>query len=145
MIKPSHDFTSAKNYAFEQLKLRGNIADLPSELQTFIRVYSAQGVIDNGGLAHFFDNDWEGQPPYRVFTDAYRAIGALEMAEWIDSVAATYDFPNPHLDRKRREQFRPSTQTQVKAPQDSLCRVSEAVWSLLEQFVAVHRLSFNLT
>src|SRR5262245_43487107 len=61
--------------------------------QAILAVSSAQGVIDNGGLAYFFEEDWPGQPSYSLFSDAYRRIGADAAARFLDAAAALFPFP----------------------------------------------------
>jgi hypothetical protein len=54
------------------------IDDLPRSVAIFLIVYSAQGVIDNGGYRYFFESDWPDNPPYSKFYDAYSAIGCIK-------------------------------------------------------------------
>ena len=54
MNKPSDELRQATDYSFDELKKRaGDVARLPIELQTVVRVVSARGVIGNGGLRYF--------------------------------------------------------------------------------------------
>ena len=77
-----------------------------SEVQlTYWAVSQAQGVLDNGGLQYFFENDWPQNPPYKVFIDAFRRVGAKEAADWLEDAAAMFPFENPQDDYKRRRQF----------------------------------------
>jgi hypothetical protein len=58
-----------------------NPLDLPEPLATTWAVVTSQGVIDNGGLQYFFENDWPASVTYSVFSDAYRTIGGIEAAD----------------------------------------------------------------
>jgi hypothetical protein len=94
----------AAKVAFAQFETAGEQIDrLPNVLQLFLRVYCAQGVIDNGGLQYFFESDWPNKPPYSEFSDAYRQIGAVDCAEALDRAVALFGFENPHLDMERRQ------------------------------------------
>jgi Domain of unknown function (DUF4375) len=68
-------------------------------------VLGAQGYIDNGGFIYFFEGDYPGTPPYSVFADAYRAIGADESAECIETAASLFPFPEPHLHGDARRDY----------------------------------------
>jgi hypothetical protein len=66
----------ASEYAFAQLEdACGDVSLLPLPLQTVAVIYSAQGVIDNGGLEYFYESDFDGTPEYSFFVNAYRRIG----------------------------------------------------------------------
>ena len=83
----------------------GSIFSLSWPQQVVALIYSAQGVIDNGGFIYFFENDWPGQPPYSVFADTYRAIGAEECAECIEVAASLFPFPDPHRAEAERRAY----------------------------------------
>ena len=54
----------AADYAFRRFEEVGEQIDrLSDPLRTFVIVYSAQGLIDNGGLEYFFASDFPGNPP----------------------------------------------------------------------------------
>ncbi|TWU05339.1 DMP19 family protein [Allorhodopirellula heiligendammensis] len=92
--------------ARQKLKAVGNdVGQLLEPYRTLILVESAQGVIDNGGLIYFFEMDWPGCPPYRIFSDAYRRIGLDEAAEDIDNAAKSFGFEFPERFRERRQEF----------------------------------------
>ncbi|HEX3657921.1 MAG TPA: DUF4375 domain-containing protein [Pirellulales bacterium] len=96
----------ASERAFAAYEENGRkMAALPRPLQIVVIIYSAQGIIDNGGLQYFYESDWPEQPPYSVFIEAYRAIGALNVANCIEQTAAMFPFPEPHLHQPRRDQF----------------------------------------
>ena len=43
-------------------------------------VYSAWGLIENGGFQYFFESNFPGDPPYDVFTQAFRSVGLTDIA-----------------------------------------------------------------
>jgi len=76
--------------------------DLGEQLLTVWAVEQAQGVVDNGGFQYFFENDWPENPPYSVFMDAFRRIGAQEAADCIQDAAEMFPSTSPHLDYQMR-------------------------------------------
>jgi hypothetical protein len=89
----------------ELRRVGGDPAALPVPSQTFVIVYSTQGVIDNGGFRYFFESDWPNNPPYTLFIDAYRRIGAEAAAECFEKAIAMFPFPNAHLKSEWRKEF----------------------------------------
>ena len=83
----------------------GDPDNLPSPVRTVVLVHAAQGLIDNGGLQYFFESDFPGQPPYSVFVEAYRAIGANGEADALADAVNLFPFADPHRSRERRENF----------------------------------------
>ena len=148
MIKPSTELDKAISFSFEELRRHAdNVAHLPIELQTVVRVVSAGGVIGNGGLKYFFERDWVGMPPYEEFVNAFRAIGANEIADSIEGVVRLLG-PSPHLDRARRwSRFgglwsRPRSLVKKFDDPVSISEVCQKTDALLERFVAEHRSAF---
>ena len=91
--------------AFE--RLAQNDSDplrLEEPWKTIILIYSAQGIIDNGGFVYFFENDWPHFTPYDEFADAYDRIGLNCAAESIRTAVAVMKIEAPEcsLDARRR-------------------------------------------
>ncbi|HEY1790082.1 MAG TPA: DUF4375 domain-containing protein [Verrucomicrobiae bacterium] len=82
-----------------------SIFELPWVSQVVTVFLGAQGYIDNGGFIYFFEGDYPGTPPYSVFANAYRAIGADESAECIEVAAKLFPFPEPHLHGDARRDY----------------------------------------
>ena len=121
--------------AFAALKeVGGDPAQLSEPFRTVVVVTSAQGIIDNGGLTHFFEADFPGSPAYGEFVDAYRRIQALEAAEAIEKAASL--FPSgaqcPPAERCRILQ---ENAEQVAAWDDVVCG-NERIWELLAEYAA---------
>lgn len=96
----------ASDIALAKLKdVGGDPRRLDDPLRTVAIIYSAQGVIDNGGLRYFFQNDWPAQPPYSVFAEAYRTIGATPEADAIEAGASMFTFSNPERHAPQRQSF----------------------------------------
>lgn len=124
----------------------GKLLALPRPVATLLRVYAAQGVLDNGGYAYFFESDWPANPPYSDFVDSYAAIDCHEQARDLARVAASFDFCEPHLHEERRnryieERFDEETY-EVLGWGDALCGDDE-VWTKLEAYVARHSAAFR--
>ena len=128
--------------AYEQAtkKLHGvgdDIAKLPKSVSTFLLVYSAQGVIDNGGYQYFFESDWPGNPAYSTFIDAYREIGCEQQAADFARVVSSFPFETPHLHESARNTYMcdnlDEDEREVKGWGDALCG-DEEVWSTLANY-----------
>lgn len=118
-------------------RAEGNLDQLNGPVRNVALVCCAQGVIDNGGLRYFFENDWPGQPPYVVFADAYRAIGADDLAVAIETAALDFPFPAPERDASARNAFLAQA---GEARFEALERQLESEpWILLERYVIEHR------
>jgi Domain of unknown function (DUF4375) len=92
-------------------------------LVTVWAIYQAQGVIDNGGLQYFFENDWPRNPPYSVFIGAYRAVGANEAADCLEEAVRLFPRVDPEADLEMRRDFMDSMTERFgkrKSPFDQL-------------------------
>ena len=127
--------------AFRRLRRVGNDPSrLPDLERTVVSVTTAQGIIDNGGFQYFFEMDFPNRPLYRVFTDAYRAVGATRAAERIDQAVAMFPFRAPHLSQKRRNAFMDSLGEAHAFFRlgDQVCG-DTSVWEQLRGYVALHQ------
>jgi len=149
MGKRLSKFDRALKYALAEVERVGDPGQLAPPLRTVVLVHAAQGVIDNGGLQYFFESDFPGRPPYSVFVDAYRAIGADDEAQALADAAGLFPFAKPHRFQARRdkflEQFLDGGSHRADSPfkplTDKLCG-NKNVWRRLEAFVERHRESF---
>jgi hypothetical protein len=148
MGKEKSDFDRALDYAMSEVSRVKDPNLLPAPVRIVVLVHAAQGIIDNGGLQYFFESDFEGQPPYLVFVDAYRAIGADEEAEALALAVKLFPFSEPHKFKERRNEFLQLFSDEgTHGPEspfeltDKLCG-NERIWSLLEQYVRKHAESF---
>ena len=119
----------------------GDPRSLPIPLQTVALIYSAQGVVDNGGFCYFFGADWPMNPPYSIFSDAYRRIGAIEAAEFIEKATAMFPFPEPHLHKEQRIIFMDGLRDEHEffALGNRICG-DEAIWKKLSEYVLANNL-----
>jgi len=129
------------DHAFARLDAEGGIFKaLPVVAQTLIVTYSAQGIIDNGGLEYFYESNFPFDPEYSWFADAYRHIGALSAAECIEQSVDMFPFPNPHLNEQLRKDFLADLTPDHAFFQisDRICG-DDSVWAKLEEYAAAHR------
>lgn len=124
----------ASDRAFERLAaVDGNILRLDEVARTIVVIYSAQGVVDNGGLRAFFGGDWPGHPPYTLHADAYRRIGAIASAQAIEQATIMFAIEEPERHMTQRSL---ALQGAVGARIDELALTdSEEVWRLLARYV----------
>jgi tetratricopeptide (TPR) repeat protein len=143
---PKIELDAAIHYAVDQANHLSDPLQLPEPLRTVFLVQGAQGIIDNGGLQYFFGRDWEGQPPYSIFVDAYRTIGAKAEADALAAAIASFPFSDPHKDQDRRREFMDQfllkadgTRHRPDSPFEryDICG-SDTVWRLLADYVQAH-------
>lgn len=152
----------AADIAFNKLeKVNYNFSKIPVPVATFVRVYSAQGEIDNGGLEHFFESDWPNKPNYKVFIDSYNKIGSIEGAYILQEAVDCFPFDSPHRNIEARNLFMnqcripeefpaeefseedfPLSDFPIEDWDDILCG-DEEVWEKLANYVEKHRAIFD--
>jgi hypothetical protein len=149
MSKTAKDdlLSRAAGIAFAGVESETDISRFPRPRQVFITIYSAQPIIDNGGFGYFFESDWPGQPPYSRFSDAYREIGAADVAGFIDRAVSLFGIADPHLHRDARlrylnENCRDESAELIKLG-DRAIDESGRVFRLLEDYVRRHAEHFN--
>lgn len=123
----------------------GDITALPVPLQTLLLVESAQGIIDNGGLAYFYEADFPNNPPYSDFVDAYRRIGAETAAWCIEASSLMFPFADPHFFAPLRElwleKLRADQAQEFSRLNQRICG-DAAVWEKLADYVERHSDAF---
>jgi len=138
----------ASDFTFAQLKLLdGDITRLAMPLQTLAVIYSAQAVIDNGGLEYFFESDFDGAPEYSFFVEIYRRIGAESAASCIEESASMFPFAQPNLYEFKRQQWLDLVKEDENHVFTKLSRKicgDQSVFIKLETYVAAHRDYFEL-
>jgi hypothetical protein len=88
----------------EQANVNG-ISSIPEPARTLIAVYTAQGIIENGGFAYFFELDFQGGDSYKAIVDSYKNIGLSAHADAINIVLGLFPNGLPHKDPKKREEL----------------------------------------
>lgn len=135
------------DYAVACLEAAGGvIGALPVPLQTLLLVESAQGIIDNGGLAYFYESDFPHTPPYSDFAEAYRRIGAESAALCIEASSLMFPFEDPHFFEPLRELWLErlqADQTQEFARLNAQVCGDTTVWEKLAAYVQSNRAAFE--
>jgi hypothetical protein len=150
VAKRVSELDRALKYALAEVERVGVPDKLQPPVRTVVLVHAAQGIIDNGGLQYFFESDFPGQPPYSVFVDAYRAIGADEEASALAEAVKLFPFADPHRFQTRRDKFLERFQhggahrsdSPFEPYTDRLCG-NQNVWRLLKKYVRHHAESFR--
>ena len=141
-LDPDEDLLDeASDVAFARLdEVGGDARKLPAALRVVAMLYSAQGVIDNGGLRYFFANDWPGRPPYSLFVEAYRAIGAAAEAGVIAAAAAAFELEHPERESARRNEMLAGA---VGEQLDGMsAKMTSDVWRLLAAYARANESAF---
>jgi len=135
MIPKTPSLDAARDAVFARFEAAGeDPARLPETDQTVVAVYGAQGVIDNGGLKFFFENDWPGSPPYSLFVEAYRRIGAAGVAGLLERAVSRFPFAEPHQHQELRREFMESLDESDDFFGEAACG-DTLVWERLEEYV----------
>jgi len=91
---------------FKQLDaLGGDLMKLPAVVRPVVILYEFHGMIGNGGFRYPLEGDWPNHPPYSIFSDAYRAVGAFRAADLWDDTVRRFPFSNPERDSHARLEY----------------------------------------
>lgn len=134
----------ASDYAFRKLEeADGDISKLSIPLQTVVAIYTAQGIIDNGGFQYFFESDFPNNPNYKLFSLSYKRIGAESAAENIDKAVALFGFENPHLYEDKRQQYLEALDDEALFIKlgDEICG-DESIWEKLNIYATSEQEAF---
>lgn len=138
MAKRISQLDRALNYSLAEVERVKDPAKLPLPVRTVVLVHAAQGIIDNGGLQYFFESDFPDQPPYSIFVDAYREIGAEDEANTLAAAVGSFPFPKPQKHKRRRNEFLDRVHDDGDSPfwaYDAQLCGSDQVWRLLAKYV----------
>ncbi len=90
---------------FGALANEKGISEIPEPERTLIAIYTAQGIIRNGGFAYFFELDFKGNNAYETIINSYKNLGLFEHAQSIERVLALFSGNKPQENFKEREEF----------------------------------------
>jgi len=124
-------------------KVGGDPMKLPYLLRPVAILYTVQAMVDNGGFQYLFENNFPFCPPYSVFSEAYRQIGAHDAADRLDKAVAFFPIENPESDQEGRNKFMDS----LSESDDFFLLGNEVcgdqrVWELMEMYVKNHSEAF---
>ena len=143
-LSPQDDelLTKTADVVFADVYRDASISHLSPARQVFMRIYVGLPIIDNGSFPYFFGSDFPDTPDYSVYSDAYRAIGADDVAGDFDAAIALFPFPTPHLDLAARKRYIQEHCTDYKGKMcelgDRIIAQSDRVFSLLAEYVRKH-------
>jgi Domain of unknown function (DUF4375) len=134
---------AAKAVYEEMNKLDGDPLRLTPALQPVAILYTLQAMIDNGGFRYIFENDFPFSPPYSVFVDAYRKIGANTAADCLEKAVALFPFENPHLKQEERNTFMDKlTESDLLFQLGDFVCGDKTVWDQMQNYVIEHQDEF---
>jgi Domain of unknown function (DUF4375) len=124
-------------------KVGGDPMKLPNLLRPVAILYTVQAMVDNGGFQYLFESNFPFCPPYSVFSEAYRQIGAHDAADRLDKAVALFPIENPESDQEGRNKFMDS----LSESDDFFLLGNEVcgdqrVWELMEMYVKNHSEAF---
>ena len=90
---------------FDVLDKVKQIELLDQPCRAAVIVYTAWGIIGNGGFQYFFESNFEGDPPFDIFTQAFRTVGLGEIALRFSELVALFPFNDPHKSSQKRQVF----------------------------------------
>lgn len=137
----------AKDRALGTLASGTPMEQLPIPQQTIAIIYTAHGILGNGGLQYFFEADFPGSPSYSIFVEAYERIGATDCAAALRDAVALFDFVDPERHVKKRNRYLNRWQKAATSPLKDLDAVlcgNKKVWKLLEIYAAKHRAELSM-
>jgi hypothetical protein len=149
-LAPKDDelLTRIADTVFSEVYRDAPIGHLPPARQVFVRIYTGQALVDNGSLPYFFSSDFPDTPDYAVFSDAYRAIGADDVAGHLDAAVELFPFPTPHLNLEARKRYIQEHCSDYKGRMcelgDRIIAESDRVFSLLADHVRKHPDDFSV-
>ena len=122
-----------------------NFRALPPPIRPIITTHSAQGVIDNGGFAYFFECDWPGLDDWNIFAEDFAAVGHDKAAVAIRAALELFPGGRPQSALKER---RAHIFGALGGPDGKLgdldgpiCGKSAVLKRLLERYIDVHEIA----
>ena len=126
--------------AFERVDQLGNDPMLLDEpWKTIVLIHSAQGVIDNGGFAYFFENDWPHFTPYEEFARAYDRIGKSESGTALRDAVSAMGLESPEHSLEARRHYIATNQIdargRIKGWDEAAVVGDSTVWAALAAWI----------
>jgi len=70
-----------------------------------VTTYSAQGMIDNGGFAYFFESDWPGVDDWTLFAEDFEAVGHKKAADALRAALLLFPGGQPQKNLAERRRY----------------------------------------
>lgn len=97
--------SSSIDTCFEALDKVQQVERLDHPCRMVVIVYSAWGLIENGGLKYFFESNFPDDPPYEVFIQAFSSVGFTDIALRFSKLISLFPFDEPHKFPRKRQEF----------------------------------------
>ncbi len=91
-----------------------SVAYLPESRRIVTVVYTAMGIIGNGGFEYLFEGDFEGDHDYRLTLAAFETIGAEGGARALRDALALFPAGRVHEGMKERAEYYRSIEADVR-------------------------------
>jgi hypothetical protein len=142
MKKSSLDLAAEGLYR-EISQLGQDIYKLSEVTRPIAALYGFQGMVDNGGFRYPLEADWPGNPPYSLFVDAYRRIGAKDAADAFERAVSLFPFKHPEWNADARNEFMPrlGDDHEFNDLSDRVCG-DKTIWKRMDEYIAKHHKDF---
>ena len=130
--------SSSIDTCFEALNKVQQVEHLDQSCRMVVIVYSAWGLIGNGGFQYFFESNFPNDPSYEVFTQAFSSVGLTEIAVRFSQLVSLFPFEDPHKFPQKRQKFidtQPSTFIALMAELEHLVYAHENIEETLNSFL----------
>jgi hypothetical protein len=127
----------------ELQRVDNDLTKIPEVTRPVALLYMFQGMVDNGGLRYPLETDFPGYPPYSIFVEAYRKIGAPKSADALSKAIALFPFEKPEQDSEARNAFMPvlGDDHEFNELSDQI-GAAEDIWNCMDEYVASHNADF---
>jgi len=101
-------------------------------------VYSAWGLIENGGFQYLFESNFPGDPSYDTFTQAFNSVGLTDIALRFSKLVSLFPFDEPHKFPRKRQEFidsQPSSFIALMAELEDLVYAHKNIEKTLNSFL----------
>lgn len=125
---------------FKALDKVSQVERLDHPCRMVVIVYSAWGLIENGGFQYFFESNFPGDPSYETFTQAFNSVGLTDIALRFSKLVSSFPFDEPHKFPDKRQEFidsQPSSFIALMAELEDLVYAHENIEKTLNSFLQI--------
>lgn len=130
--------SSSIDTCFEALARVQEVKRLDHPCRVVVIVYSAWGLIENGGFQYFFESNFPEEPPYEVFIQAFSSVGLTDIALRFSKLISLFPFDEPHKFPRKRQEFiglKPPSFIALMAELEDLVSAHENIEKTLNLFL----------
>lgn len=132
--------SSSIDTCFENLDKVQQVERLDNPCRTVVIVYSAWGLIENGGFQYFFESNFPGDPSYDIFIQAFSSVGLTDIALDFSKLVSSFPFNEPHKFPGKRQEFidsQPSSFIALMAALEGRVFTHENIEKTLDSFLCI--------